>query len=101
MSRIGSRSLNNLSDKIVAGMTENTKFFSINYWVNGIAEEGNFYKARMAIPATLTETEDLFARAYIIWQACRKKETTEERKKWVDMDDIFEFGFNYINYVNN
>ena len=65
----------------------------------GIAEEGNFYRAQTAIPSTLTETEELIARAFIIWQAGRKKESEEGKHKWTAMDEFLMHDFNYIFYL--
>ena len=101
MSRIGGKQLNSLSNKYLADIIEQNKFFGVISRVYGIAEEGNFYRAQMAIPSTLTETEDLTARANIVWQACRKKELEEGSKKWAAMDDFFTHDFNYIFYIPN
>lgn len=99
MSRIGGRTLNNLSENFLAEIIQQNKFDAVVTRVYGVAEEGNFYRARTAIPSTLTETEDLIARAFIIWQACRKKETTDEQRRWRSMDNYVTHDFNYIFYV--
>ncbi|HEX6848431.1 MAG TPA: hypothetical protein VF144_15715 [Chitinophagaceae bacterium] len=101
MSRIGGRQLNALSDKLLADIIEQNKFNAVINRVYGIAEEGNFYMADKAIPSTLTETEELIARSFIEWQACRKKEKDEGREKWTPMDEWITHDFNYIYFVPN
>ncbi len=59
MSRIGGRQLNALSDEVLSEIIEENKFRGISSRVYGVAEEGNFYRAKTAIPSTLTETEEL------------------------------------------
>ena len=99
LSRIGGKQLNALSSKLLAEIIEGNKFFGVSSRVYGIAEEGNFYRAQTAIPSTLTETEELIARALIIWQAGRKKESKEGKHKWSAMDQFLMHDFNYIFYL--
>ena len=101
MSRIGGRQLNALSDDLLSDIIEGNKFDGIFSRVYGVAEEGNFYRAQTAIPSTLTETEELFSRSLIVWQACRKKETAEEQKRWNSLDQFITYDFNYIFYLPN
>ena len=99
MSRIGGRQLNSFSDKLLAEIIEQNKFKGVTSRVYGVAEEGNFYRAQKAIPSTLTETDELIARAFIVWQACRKKELESGEQKWKAMDDFLTHDFNYIFYL--
>ncbi len=99
MSRIGGRELNLLSDQFLKEIIEQNKFNGVVAKVYGVAEEGNFYRSYISIPATLTETEDLISRSLILWQACTKRETKEERKKWAAMDKFITTDFNYIFYL--
>jgi hypothetical protein len=101
MSRIGGKQLNSLSYNFLAEIIEQNKFFGILSRVYGIAEEGNFYRAKTALPSTLTETEDLTARAYIVWQACKKKESEEKVQNWAAMDEFITHDFNYIFFLPN
>jgi energy-coupling factor transporter ATP-binding protein EcfA2 len=101
MSRIGGKQLNNISDNYLADIIQQNKFFGVLCRVYGIAEEGNFFKAQMAIPSTLTESEELIARSFILWQACMKKESEEGGRKWTAMDDFITNDFNYIYFVPN
>ena len=99
MSRIGGKHLNSLSSGFLAEIIEENKFDGVISRVYGIAEEGNFYRALTAIPPTLTESQDLIARAFIIWQACRKKEAEEGIQKWKALDEFITHDFNYIFYL--
>lgn len=101
MSRIGGKQLNSLSNKSLAEIIEQNKFNGVLSRVYGIAEEGNFYRAKTAIPSTLTESEDLTARTFILWQACRKRELAAGEQRWTIMDDFLLHDFNYIFYLPN
>ena len=101
MSRIGGKQLNALSNNFYAEIIEQNKFNAVLSKVYGIAEEGNFFRALTAIPSTLTETQDLNARAFIIWQACQKKEAEEGVHKWKAMDRFITHDFNFIFYLPN
>ena len=100
LSQIGGRRMNDLSTDIFAEIMEDDKTNSILYRIDGIAGEGNFYRAKQAIPSTLIEAEDIWTRSIIIWHACMKKETEKERKKWVNLDNLLAFDI-YINYQYN
>jgi len=99
LSRIGGKELNSLSYKLLAEIIEENKFSGVLSRVYGIAEEGNFYRAQTDLPTTLTETEELIARAFIVWQACRKKELEKGEQKWTAMDEFLTHDFNYIFYL--
>jgi energy-coupling factor transporter ATP-binding protein EcfA2 len=88
LSRIGGRHLNDLSADILSGIIEDAKLGGIFNRVDGIAGEGNFYRATTALPSTLTEFGDVIARTYIIWHACLKKESVKEREIWAGFDRI-------------
>jgi len=99
LSRIGGRELNTLSNNFLAEIIEGNKFTGVINKAYGVAEEGNFYRAKTSLPSTLTETQDLIARGFILWQACRKKETAEESKNWAAMDEFITHDINYIYYL--
>lgn len=101
LSRIGGRALNSLSNNFLAEIIEQNKFNGVLSRVYGIAEEGNFYRAKMAMPSTLTEAEELIARAFIVWQACKKNELEKGAQKWTAMDEFVTHDFNYIFYLPN
>jgi hypothetical protein len=43
----------------------------------------------------------LIARAFIIWQACHKREAEEGVQKWKAMDEFITHDFNYIFFLPN
>ena len=99
MSRMGGRQLDALSDKILAEIIQGSKFGGVLNKLWGLAEEGNFYRAKSAIPPTLTETEDLFARTIIEWQAIRKNESLVDKTRWSAMDNFIERDNDYVFYM--
>ena len=99
MSRIGGKKLNALSDNYLSDIIEQNKFFGVMSRVYGISEEGNFYRARTAMPSTLTETQELMGRAFIVWQAAKKREMETGEKQWTAMDEYITNDFNYIFYL--
>jgi len=101
LSRIGGKELNAMSNNLFAEIIEGNKFNGVLSKVYGIAEEGNFYRAKTSLPSTLTETEELMSRAFILWQACRKKEAVEGTNNWKAMDEFLTHDFNYIFYLPN
>ena len=101
LSSIGGRKLNAMSNQLLSNIIELNKFPGILSRLQGVAEEGNFYRAKMGLPATLTETDDLTARSIILWQACQKKESAEQRRKWKTMDDFLTRDYNYIFFIPN
>ena len=101
LSRIGGRQLNSISDKFLAEIIESNKLWAIFNRVQGLAEDGNFYLAKTAIPFTFTETEDLIARTVIIWQASLKKELEAGNQRWTALDEFFNYNNNYIFYRSN
>jgi hypothetical protein len=96
MSRIGGRKLNAMADNFLSDIIEQNKFGGILNHVYGVADEGNFYRARTGLPTTLTETEDLTARSYILWQACRKQDSEKGMLQWKTMDDYLTHDLDYI-----
>lgn len=101
LSRIGGSQLNTMSARFLTEIIEGNKFDAVISRVYGVAEEGNFYRALTAIPATLTEAQDLEARAFILWQACQKQEAREGVRKWKAMDEYITHDFNYIYFQPN
>jgi len=102
LSRIGGKELNAMSNDLLAEIIETNKFLGgILSRVYGVSEEGNFYRAKTSLPLTLTETEELIARSYILWQACRKKESVDEEQTWSTMDEYITHDFNYIFFLPN
>jgi hypothetical protein len=101
LSRIGGKQLNAMSNNFLAEIIEGNKFNGVLSKVYGVAEEGNFYRAKTGLPSTLTETEELVSRSFILWQACRKKEGAEGANNWKAMDEFLTHDFNYVFYLPN
>ena len=101
LSRIGGRELNSISDQFLREIIQQNKFEGIVSRVYGVAEEGNFYRAETTIPSILTESQDLQLRSVILWQASIKKEGSEERERWAQMDSFLTYDYNYIFYLPN
>ncbi|MES1215765.1 MAG: hypothetical protein ABUT20_09615 [Bacteroidota bacterium] len=101
LSQIGSNSLNKEADEILRDMPEEVKYLILLARINGIAAEGNYYRALTAIPATLTESQDLECRTMILLEACKAKERIAGNKHWAKMDGYLYWVQNYINYIPN
>ena len=100
LSRIGGRRMDDLSAHVLSEVIEDFKQNGIFGRVDGIAGEGNFYRATATLPSTLTEFQDVITRIYIIWHACLQKESVKEREIWAGFDRILavQSGDTYINY---
>jgi energy-coupling factor transporter ATP-binding protein EcfA2 len=101
LSRIGSDPINNKALEILRDIPEGTKFDAIMARVIGVADEGNLYRARMSIPSTLTETQDLNCRTQILVEACKKREALTDDKQWVAWNRFDAWNWNYIFYIPN
>jgi len=99
LSRLGGKQVNDKAVEILREIPEGDKFEAIIARVTGVAHEGNFYRARMSIPSTLTETQDLDCRTRILLEACKKRANTDDAH-WKMMDQFFDWGWYYINYLN-
>ncbi|MBX2945503.1 MAG: hypothetical protein KF725_06695 [Cyclobacteriaceae bacterium] len=98
LSRIGSNTINNEAIEILREIPEGAKFDAIFARVTGVAYEGNFFRARMSIPNTLTEFEDLICRTQILYEACKKRDALAGDTRWAAMDRFIEWETYYINY---
>jgi hypothetical protein len=78
---------------------DDNKSYALFNRIYGISGEGNFYRARTSITSTLTEEDDLGARAIILFYACIKNESAKERESWAGLDRAIMFN-NYIRYQN-
>jgi hypothetical protein len=101
LSRIGGSELNEISNDLLREMVQDVKFSGIISRVFGVAEEGNFYRAFTAMPSTLTEGQELFLQALILWQAAIAQQTEEEALRWKPMDTFFTHDYNYVFYSPN
>ena len=101
LSRIGSEPINIKALEILRDIPENDKFDAVFALVLGVANEGNFYRARTSIPGTLTESQDLQCRSMILLEACKKQDLANNENKWNVMDSWLDWGWNYVYYLPN
>lgn len=99
LSRIGGRHLNALAENYASEFIEPAIYGGTISRIMGVAAEGNFFRAYSAMPATLTETQELISRTILLWQACLKEELKNNRLPDQAMDNFFNHEFNYIFYV--
>lgn len=101
LSRIGSDRINLKAMEILREIGEQQKDFAIQAMVVGIANEGNYYRARTSIPSTLTESQDLDCRSMIMLEACRKQDQINGNTTWRAMDAWEDWIWNYVDYSPN
>jgi hypothetical protein len=101
LSEIGSKAINNQAGEILRELPENGKYGGIFLRVLGLAYEGNYYRALMAIPNTLTESQDLQCRTIILLEACKVKEKISGNTQWKPFDDSIDWFLHYTNYLPN
>jgi len=89
LDKIGGEKMIDVRNKILRTIPEGRKFQATGATVKGIAERGDFYAARMFIPSTLTEEQDLICRSIILLQAAREREKANNSPAWKAMDDYF------------
>jgi energy-coupling factor transporter ATP-binding protein EcfA2 len=99
LSRIGGNAINSKAVELLREIPEQNKFDAIFFRVIGVAYEGNFFRARMSIPGTLTEDQDLICRTNILLEACKKKEAQTSDRVWAAMDRFNEWDIYYISYI--
>lgn len=94
LAKIGGEQMNSMAYEIFRDIPEGPKFFGILRMADGMAAEGNFYRAFTIIPSTLTEEQDLISCVIILWEACKKNEHETDSKKWIAMDYILNGDWN-------
>jgi hypothetical protein len=99
LSRIGGEEVNQTAMQIVRDMYANDKQEAIERMINGIAREGNYYRAFTAIRPTFTETGDLACCTNILLEACRKRNIMEANLEWDRMDEYLARDWDYVNYA--
>lgn len=100
LSRIGGNAIDSKAVEILREIPENRKFDAIFARVIGVAYEGNFYRARMSIPNTLTENQDLECRTQILFEACKKQDALANNQQWAAMDRFIDWRWYYIDFLN-
>lgn len=100
LSRMGGSEINSKAVEILREIPEQGKFDAILARVVGVAYEGNYFQARMSIPNTLTESQDLDCRTQILREACKKRDQLINDKRWESMDRFDAWFWYYINYLS-
>jgi energy-coupling factor transporter ATP-binding protein EcfA2 len=89
LDKIGGEKMIDVRNKILRTIPEGRKFQATRATVKGIAERGDFYAARMFIPGTLTEEQDLVCRSIILLQAAQEREKANNSPAWKAMDAYY------------
>ncbi|SMD43036.1 hypothetical protein SAMN00777080_1612 [Aquiflexum balticum DSM 16537] len=100
LSTIGSQKLNTMSLEILRDIPEQRKFNAIYQLVSGLAREGNYYRALMAIPNNLTESQDLQCLGLILLEAAKRREIQSGDTRWANLDTWLEWTTRFINFSN-
>jgi energy-coupling factor transporter ATP-binding protein EcfA2 len=100
VSQIGSEPINRIAFDLLRQYPEDVKQFVYYHLINGIAAEGNYYRAYTAIPQTFTESADLESLTFILWEVCKKKELEAGDVRWNSMDKNFfiDKAWSYLQY---
>ena len=101
LSTIGSQRINSLAREILRDIPEQQKFDAIYELVSGLAREGNYYRALIAIPNNLTESQDLQCRGLILLEASKRKELESGDNRWKELDNFLEWTEIYFNFLIN
>jgi energy-coupling factor transporter ATP-binding protein EcfA2 len=101
LTRIGSDKINQKANSLLKEIPEGDKPNALFEIMNGVADEGNFYRAYSSIPNRLTENEDLICRSFILYHAAKKKETPEEAATWKSLDYFANHDYYYVYYLPN
>jgi hypothetical protein len=99
LSEIGGRELGTKSVDLLRSMPENFKLQGIISRVAGIAYEGTYHKALMAVPNNLTESQDLWCHTLILLEAARARAKERPRESWEFMDTYIFWNWYYHNYT--
>jgi len=98
LAKIGGKKMNDIAFEILREIPEGPKFEGIFRMSDGLAAEGNYYKAIAMIPSTLTEDEDLITCEIILWEECKKRDKELNENEWKMMDYRISGGWNYPIY---
>ncbi|HMQ06374.1 MAG TPA: ATP-binding protein [Saprospiraceae bacterium] len=101
LSTIGSQRINSIAIETLRDIPENRKFTAVYEFVSGLAREGNYYRALMAIPNNLTESQDLQCRGLILLEASKRKEIQMEDRRWGKFDNWLQWTETYFNFLPN
>jgi energy-coupling factor transporter ATP-binding protein EcfA2 len=101
MSKIGSEALNGMAMDFLRTMDQNARQSAIQNMVDGVASEGNYYRALTMIPPTFTENSDLFSRMLILHTDNQKKAKLSGDQTWKTMDDLINWFYDYTYFMPN
>lgn len=101
LSGIGGKLMNAQALEIMRDFNLNEKDDGTLLMIWGVAREGNYYRASTSIPSTFTEDNDLFSRALILWEECKKKESKTSATDLQSMDNFFMWRLEYIFFQPN
>ncbi len=101
LSEIGSSAIDKEAVEVLRDLPQNVKYDGVFARVSGLAYEGNYYRALKAIPATLTEAQDLECRAAILLEAARAKEKKAGNTSWKNMDRYIDWYLIFQNFIPN
>ncbi|RPA66748.1 ATP-binding protein [Cyclobacteriaceae bacterium YHN15] len=101
LSTVGSQRINSLAFQILKDIPEQRKFDGVYQLVSGMAREGNYYRALMAIPSNLTESQDLQARGLILLEASKRRELESGDRRWKELDNFLEWTESYFDFLPN
>jgi hypothetical protein len=101
LSGIGGKEMNARASEIMRDFSLNAKVGGLMIMAWGVAREGNYYRAASSMPSTFTEDDDLFCRSLILWEECKKRETSISANNWKSMDNFFMFNFEYTFFMPN
>lgn len=96
--KVGGEKMNQLAFDIFRDIPEGIKFYATLRMAEGLAFEGNLFKAQSSIPPTFTENQELIACNVIVWKVCQKREQEQNSKVWERMDFSISGGWNYPIY---
>lgn len=90
--------MNRLAFDIFRNIPEGLKFYATIRMAEGMAFEGNLYKAYSSLPSTFTENQELIGCDIIAWKVCQRREQEQKTNAWERMDFAINGGWNYPIY---
>jgi len=101
LASIGGEQLNARALEILRDFNANARTGGTFQMIYGMSREGNFHRALTSIPAAFTEAQELGSRALILWQECKRKESSTTSRDWKAMDSYFTWFDDYIFFQPN
>lgn len=100
ISQMGSEPMNEIAFNILRDYPIDFKQFVIYHRVNGLAAEGNYYKAYQAMSQTLTDRAELECLTIILWEECKKQDQIQANEQWRTLDQqmFIKKAWSYLQY---